>query len=542
MEEQIYIIKPWDNELPSSYSDRLGSYYASIATDEHKKDKGQFFTPQLIANFMSSFVKADNERLKILDPGCGIGILSASLAEAIILKYKNIRFIELVAFEIDLDILPYSEMSLEYLRSWLHKKNIDFTFFLCKNDFITHNSYILSGQNDAKEKYDIVISNPPYFKLKKDDKRIKVSQSIIHGQSNIYSIFLIISARLLKDNGQILLITPRSFCSGNYFRLFREIFFSLIELKTVHLFNSRKDAFKKDKVLQENLIIEGRKKNLVDSKQNDFPLKQIESQIEISSSQSAEDLPMRKVAKYDINKLINFDSFQKILHLPLNKTDEKIIKIFKNWRGSLRIYGLEISTGPVVDFRTTEKIKISKSKNVVPLFWLHNVEAMSINWPMNDGYRGKSKGQYIIADEISKSKLVRNRNYVLLRRFSTKEDNKRLIAAPYLKQFGSNKEFIGIENHLNYIYNKNNELEPDIVVGLSALFNSKIFDLYFRTFNGNINVSATELRDFPLPDFNLIIKLGKKIESAIGLKKEYDIDQLVSEVFKLKIDLSKVYG
>ncbi|MNR04937.1 hypothetical protein D3C85_1209350 [compost metagenome] len=151
------------------------------------------------------------------------------------------------------------------------------------------------------------------------------------------------------------------------------------------------------------------------------------------------------------------------------------------------------------------------------------------------------KGQHIIVDDMSISRLVENRNCVLLRRFSTKEDNRRLIAAPYLKQFSSDKEFIGIENHLNYIYHKEKALTTAVVLGLAAILNSRIFDLYFRTFNGNINVSATELRDFPLPDFNLIQAIGKRVEISMQTKREYNIDELVSEVFNLKIDLSKVY-
>lgn len=540
MEEKLQIIKPFESELPSSYADRLGLLYASIVTDDHKKDNGQFFTPLSIANFMSSFGKTDKEKIKILDPGCGIGILSTALAEALLVNSKNLKIIELVAFETDTQILPYSELCLEYLRLWLSKQNIEFTFFLCKNDFILHNSSILNNHNNHLEEYDIVISNPPYFKLPKNDERIKIAQSVIYGQSNIYSIFLIISAKLLKENGQLLLITPRSFCSGSYFRVFRETFFSLVELKTIHLFNSRKSAFKKDNVLQENLIIEASRRRTVEKNQTSLSLS-FESQLTISSSETIEDINKRKINKYDISNLINFNSYQKILHLPLNKTDQKIIKIFKNWTGSLKLYGLEISTGPVVDFRTLEWIKLKPSKKTVPLFWLHNVDSMNLIWPRNNGNRGKIKGQHIILDKISTSRLVKNKNCILVRRFSTKDDNRRLIAAPYFKQFSTDKEFIGIENHLNYIYHKEQDLTSDVTLGLSALLNSKIFDLYFRTFNGNINVSATELRDFPLPDFNLIKTIGNKIENCIESNMEYNIDELVSEVFNLKIDLSKVY-
>jgi adenine-specific DNA-methyltransferase len=533
-------INPHPEELPSEYADRLGIYYTESVTEEYKKEVGQFFTPLIISRFMSKYSNDTNDRVKILDPGCGIGILSTTLIEEIISKNKNIKIIELVAFETDVDLLQYSEKCFEYLRIWLFEKGVEFTVFLCKNDFILHNSLILNNQYNTNEDYDIIISNPPYFKLPKGDVRTQIAKSVIYGQSNIYTIFLLISAKLLKPEGQLIFITPRSFCSGNYFRLFREIFFTLVDLKTIHIFNSRKDTFKRDNVLQENIIITAEKKI---SKLSSLKKQNItDYNTTISSSFGTGDINNVSIKEYKINELINFDSYQKILHLPSSAIDEEVIKIFKTWTGSLNQYNLEISTGPVVSFRCVDLISTIKDKHYVPLLWLHNIEAMKIIWPRNEGYRGKSKGQYIINNEDSLTKLVKNKNYVLLRRFSTKEDKRRLVASPYFATSYKEGVMIGIENHLNYIYHKKEELTPIQVIGIAALLNSQLFDLYFRTFNGNINVSATELRDFPLPDMKLIEILGTRIKKNQDNRRSYDIDHLVLEIFNLSIDLSTVYG
>lgn len=531
---QDFHILPLPKEAPSAYSERLGIYYASTVTNSHKKDIGQFFTPIEIAAFMASFATTEKESIRILDPGCGIGILSVSLIEQLVNSAEKIKRIELVVFEVDVNILPFAENCFEYLRIWLNERTIEFTIFLCKNDFILHNSQVLNNLENSNECYDIVISNPPYFKLPSDDERAVAAKSIIYGQTNIYTIFLLIAAKLLKEEGHLIFITPRSFCSGSYFRLFREIFFSVVNLKEIHLFNSRTAAFKKDKVLQENIIIKASKKSKRESVNAVS-----EKELIVSSSSGISDIEERRIKKYKYSSLINFDSYQKILHLPTSDTDEQIIKIFKTWTGSLNLYDLKISTGPVVDFRSVELIKFKQSKNTVPLIWLHNVESMNIAWPRNSGYKGKPKGQYIICDKSSLSRLVVNRNYVLVRRFSTKDDNRRLMAAPYFRRKNSNVKMIGIENHLNYIYGKKKELTADQTTGLAAILNSRLFDLYFRTFNGNINVSATELRDFPLPNFQLIQLLGQKIRRT---KASFDIDALVTETFNLSLDLSQVYG
>ncbi len=533
---------PLIGEDPSEYADRLGVFYASKITDEHKKDLGQYFTPLPVAKFMANFCNVEKEQIKILDPGCGVGILSAALAEALVFNSTYIKKIELVVFETDLNLLPLAESCFKYLGFWLNRKGIEFTFFLCKNDFILHNSLVLSNQEDTYETYDIIISNPPYFKLPKNDERAIAARSVIYGQTNIYTVFLLIAAKLLNENAQLIFITPRSFCSGNYFRLFREIFFSVIDLKKIHLFDSRKAAFKRDKILQENIIIEAIKKKRIEPGQFALTYIDNEGEIELSSSVGIEDINERRTKRYKSRSLINFESYQKILHLPSSELDEQVIQIFKTWTGSLKLYDLEISTGKVVDFRSRNMIRYRKYKNAVPLLWLHNVEAMNFIWPYAKVYKGKSKGQFIVEDESSLSRLVENKNYVLLRRFSTKDDNRRLIAAPYNRSTFPGIGMIGIENHLNYIYHKNDELTIEQTIGLAAILNSHLFDLYFRTFNGNINVSATELRDFPLPSFQLIQLLGKRISGFIQHKVSYDIENLVLETFNLNINLSKIYG
>lgn len=531
-------LQPQINETPTSFADRLGVYYASRAKQSDKKEKGQFFTPKEIAYFMASFSSVNKKNnIKILDPGCGIGILSTAVIEKLVLSKNKINTIELVVFENDVDIIQFAEICFDYLRQWLKDRNIDFKIFLCKNDFILHNSQVLNDHKNSVEEYDMVISNPPYFKINSNDERAITARSVIYGQTNIYTIFLLIAAKLLKAEGELIFLTPRSFCSGNYYKLFREIFFSIINLKEIHLFNSRTAAFKKDKVLQENIILKAKKR-----KKNDLNTININGEIVISSSTGIVDINERRIRKYNLSNLLNWGSNQKILHLPTSDTDEEIIKIFKTWTGSLKLYNLEISTGPVVDFRSKDMIKFKKYRNTVPLIWLHNVESMKFNWPISSINRGKGKGQYIVNHEISFSRLLKNKNYIFVRRFSAKGDKRRLIAAPYFKSFAPKFPLIGLENHLNYIYQRKGELNTQLIFGISALLNSKLFDLYFRTFNGNINVSATELRDFPLPNYELILSLGLKIRKIIESNYEYDIDTLVSETFNLSIDLSKEYG
>ncbi|MFZ6023533.1 MAG: Eco57I restriction-modification methylase domain-containing protein [Bacteroidota bacterium] len=519
-------IKPLANELPSHFADRVGQVYAKSVTTQHKKDNGQFFTPTEIAHFMASLVRQTQDKLKILDPGCGTAILSSSLIEKLVKRNDSLKEIELVVYETDKDILPYTQATLDYLSKWLKKNKIKFKATLDTNDFVLENKecFEQSATLFFKPKnaiYDIVIANPPYFKIPKEDKRATVAKSIVWGQPNIYSIFMMVAAKLLKNNGELIFITPRSFASGNYFRAFREAIFKEIETEQIHLFGSRTDTFDRDDVLQETLILKGIKQKL----NGHLPT------IVVTHSNGVRDIENYTEKIYKTSELIDFNSKEKIIHLPTNETDDKVIKLFKSWTGSLKHYDIQISTGPVVSFRATQYLYEQYENGkvfLVPLYQLINTAKMRFEWPVSK----KNKPQYIQLCEETKSLLLPNKNYIFLRRFSTKDDKSRLVATPYFVDI-TQAEFIGVENHLNYIYRPKGHLDRNEILGLSALLNSNLFDTYFRTFNGNINVSATELREMPLPPLNEIKKIGDELIVANDFSEKY-AGSVVDEFYNIE--------
>lgn len=520
-------IQPIINELPSHFADRLGIYYSSIVNKEHKKEKGQFFTPREIASLMGSFAKSSAASLRILDPGCGTAILTCAIIEHL-LANSNLKSIELVVYETDNDLIPLSKKSLEYLKEWLQIKKIVFNYSLNSDDFVLENANCLSENIDLfskkAEPFDIIISNPPYFKLSIDDKRAIAAKTVVNGHPNIYAIFMAISAKLLKENGEIIFITPRSYASGSYFKLFREYFFKIIEIDNVHLFVSRKDTFNRDKVLQETVIIKGKRKEKNNPNHN----------VIVTSSQGLKDILTPELKTFKQKVLIDLSSNEKILYLPTNDFEESILDIFKNWNGNLNKYNIQISTGPVVGFRSKEYIQENYQNGTVflaPLFWLHNVKQMILEWPLPK----PEKGQYIRIENESKSVLIPNKNYILLRRFSSKDDKSRLIAAPYFCNF-IKSEFIGVENKVNYIYRPKGHLDRNEILGLCALLNSTLFDSFFRIFNGNVNVSATELREIPLPALETIKEIGNNIILSNDFSVE-KTNRIVIEQFELSTSL-----
>ena len=518
-------IAPEHRELPSHYADRLGMHYSDTVHQDHKKHHGQFFTPKAIASLMGQLAECSNTHIRILDPGCGTAILTCSLIESLLERHQRIGSISLTAYETDKELIPYTQQSLNYLKAWLAHYKVIFEFDLRSKDFVLDQASCLNDGytlfQPSIELFDIVISNPPYFKLSIDDKRAVATKAIVNGHPNIYSAFMAISAKLLKENGQLIFITPRSYASGGYFKLFREYFFRIIEIDKVHLFVSRKDTFTRDNVLQETVIVKGRRVGSINPGHK----------VVVQSSYGLKDIdnPMKKV--FPQKELIDIHSSEKILYLPTSDADENVLNLVKGWNGNLSKYNIHISTGPVVAFRAWDYIVEADNTNGValaPLFWLHNVKPMVLEWPILK----PDKGQHICIQQETRSVLIPNKNYILLRRFSSKDDKSRLIAAPYFCNY-LNAPFIGVENKVNYIYRKGGHLDRNEVVGLCALLNSLLFDTYFRIFNGNVNVSATELREMKLPELDEIKMIGERIILSNDFSAEH-ANAIVNEFFNLE--------
>ena len=521
---------PNEGELPTAYADRVGRWYASWTPSERKKSFGQYLTPVETAHFMSELFEPRSQELRILDPGAGTGVLSCALLETLAAHSRNLS-IELEAYESDLDLVEYLKECLSYASRWLETQGTSLRFNICTDDFvITHSEALkqepqLFSDHDGKG-FDLVISNPPYFKIPKSDPRAKASAIVVHGQPNIYMLFMAVSASLLKQGGQMIFITPRSYAAGPYFRRFREFFFSTMQPKAIHLFGSRTQTFERDEVLQENAILYAQRDDSWSRRSED-------GRVQVSQSAGVRDLFQASMRHVPLRDVLDLQSKDKMLKIPVAEREDEVARVVNSWEGSLHSYGLEISTGPVVPFRAAPLIYSSGEVPTThaPLIWMQHVTQMRIQWP-KDSLR---KEQYIIVNDTSFPLLVPTKNYVLLRRFSAKEERRRLVAAPFLEK-NMNSQFIGLENHLNYIYRPKGKLSEEEANGIAALLNSEILDSYFRIFNGNTQVSATELRRMPLPALRLIREIGKQVIKSI------DSQEQIEEIVRHALDLDSKLG
>lgn len=453
--------------------------YNQLKGNEHKKNFGQFFTDINIAKFMTSLANINEElrEIDILDCGSGNGILSISLLERLDTLKLSLN-VNLHLYEIDQDIIDSLRSNIEVIQS--HLKNIELSFSIHQENFIVKN---------IKEKFDFIISNPPYFKLNKSSAEAVKMSYVVHGQPNIYMLFMAKSIELLKDTGEMIFITPRSFTSGSYFKSFRRFFLDNANFEQIHIFNTRTKHFKSESILQETIITKIVKRQL--------------DKVIISSSEDSGFNDYNEM-KVENNLILDAHEPECVIKLPLDQYDINILKTFHRSTQTLQSLGYIVSTGKVVTFRSKELITNEHTKNTVPLIWMNNFKNKQLEHPLDFG-----KEQYISTD--NQSLLIDKSNYIIIKRFSSKEQKKR-INIGYIFKDKIEYAQIGLENHLNYLYRKDDEMSKKELMILGDFLDSELTDKYFRISNGNTQVNATELMNLPIPDdIYKELKLCKKI-------------------------------
>ncbi len=472
----------------------LQEQHQAGSTRSHSKAHGQFFTPPSVAAFMASLLGVPPRNFRVLDPGTGSGILSAAVCDYVV-RLKSPRVVHLELYETEPSVLPLLVECLERCKREMRRAGHTLTVELHVEDFILSaapQAALFSGRPTGL--FDAVIMNPPYFKIGKDSPYAKALAGVVHGQPNIYALFMALGADLLKPGGKLVAITPRSYCNGPYFREFRRWFFGCMSLEHVHLFGSRTDTFRHAKVLQESVVTLTRKGSQTK-----------EISITTSAGQQLPARPQHRTLPAD--HVLDDRAGDMVLRIPEDPRDSDVITLVESWPFRFRDIGLRVSTGPVVAFRARPFLLSKMNGSTVPLLSVHNVRAFETRWPVDKG----TKPTAFLVDPESEPLLLSSKNYVLLRRFTAKEEHRRLVASSLLRR-DAVKPMVALENHLNYVYHAERELTEDECLGLTALFNSALLDRYFRAISGNTQVNATELRTMPLPALDKIARIGKKIQ------------------------------
>ncbi len=450
--------------------------YENRTSIEDRKKNSQYFTPYLIGKYMTDIITniAFKKTIHVLEPSGGTGKLIISFLLTII--DLNIERVVVDIFEIDCGLIPILNDGLSLVKKMYDQKEKQLIINVkCKN-FLTV---------DINKKYDIIIGNPPYKKIRKDAVESIKNVELVYGQPNVYGLFIGRGMNLLKENGQLVYLVPRSIFNGKYFGKLRKILYEGYSLSFIHSFESRSKVIN-DEILQEIVIIKIEKRTI--------------DNISINHSLGIEDIDMKLC--FEVDKSIIWDKYSSKIRLPINSKDVALIQKMNSLKYRLSDLEWRFKTGPVVDFRLKEYISYEQGAgDYLPLIWCVNFGNSRISWPIL-----KTKFPQYIAVDAPNSNLLMRGDYLLVKRFSSKEEDK-CLKPNIISSSSLNFAKFGIENHINYL--RVEEQDKKYIKGLFILLNSSYYNQYFTIINGTTQINVSDLNELPMLEKKHIENIGK---------------------------------
>jgi adenine-specific DNA-methyltransferase len=471
-------------------------------TESKKKSQfGQFLTSGKTAAFMASMFPSANGNCQLLDAGAGIGSLCAAFLDRQMYKQSyrataqqenrsqpgifDFQQIKIDAFEIDDVLLPHLAATLAK-----YNDNPDIISTIHSTDFIHAATDWLSGNLFATPlpAYTHAILNPPYKKINSNSAHRLALRRIGIETVNLYSAFVALAVALAAPSGQIVAIIPRSFCNGPYYRPFRDFILERAAIHHIHLFQSRSKAFKDDNVLQENIIIRlerGGKQGLVT--------------ISTSIDDTFIDITTHE---HPFEQIVFPEDSERFIHVPTSAPSNQEVSAIIHY--SLADLGIKVSTGPVVDFRLKEYLCDMPATGTVPLLYPVHFKSSGTIWPVI----GTKKPNAIQRNIDTEKWLYPIGFYCVVRRFSSKEEKRRIVASVVDPVTFYDALMLGFENHLNLFHENKHGLPEALAHGLTMFLNSTDVDEHFRRFSGHTQVNATDLKMMKYPSRETLIELG----------------------------------
>lgn len=170
------------------------------------KKLGAFYTPEKLARWITNTVINSSAGMSILEPSCGDGIFIQEISRMPNCSKHNITAIEIEEATIKQAIK--NNNSIQNIK-WI---NQDFLFW------------------NTKEKFDLIIGNPPYISKKYISKKQSQQCKEIHLAnlladreiSNIWTAFVIKSIALLSEEGIISFVLPAELLQVKYAKEIRK--------------------------------------------------------------------------------------------------------------------------------------------------------------------------------------------------------------------------------------------------------------------------------------------------------------------------------
>ena len=383
------------------------------ALRKRQEELGQFLTAAPVAAFMASMFGPLPSAVRLLDAGAGAGALTAAFVLRLCERNTGVRAVKATLYELDPEILDALSATMRECQHRCTEVGIRFTFTIHSGDFIQEMSARIAGDlfGTLPPAFDAAIANPPYRKISTDSAERRALHSVGVETSNLYTGFIALIQRLLVPGGQLVGITPRSFCNGPYFRPFREDFLNHLELRRLHVYESRQAAFRDDSVLQENIVFHA-------VKGRNQPREMV---ISSSSGEHGDEITE---TIFPFAEIVHPHDAEKFIHIPSTASHAAAKETMDGLSSSLASLGVTVSTGRVVDFRVKGALRKEPERGTVPLIYPCHFNGGTVHWPKLNA----RKPNAILDNDATRPWLVPAGVYLLTKRFTSKDDRHQRIA------------------------------------------------------------------------------------------------------------------
>lgn len=458
---------------------QIGLTYTGMLPPEHRATYGIFYTPPILTARLIDQVSAagiDWSKCRVLDPACGGGAFLVPIAQRIITEQKGCSP-KLLMQSIGNRLRGYE---IDPFGAWLTQVTLDAVVLpvsrvagRCLPVMVTVCDSLRHGP--PKDRFDLVIGNPPYGRAKLDTETRDRYKRSLYGHANLYGLFTDLALRHTKLGGLIAYVTPTSFLAGVYFKNLRALLGRSAPPLSIDFVTVRKGMF--DDVLQETALATYRRG--ADS----TPM----TVSEISPGKDGLIVQETGVVESPADPSLPW-------LLPRTAQQGPLVKRLIHMPHRLADWGYAVSTGPLVWNRFKSQLAHRPGSKRLPLIW---AEAITTDGRFVFRAEKRNHAPYF---ELKPDDgwLVTTKPCVLLQRTTAKEQSRRLIAAALPAEFLETHGGVVIENHINMIrpITEIPEVSADV---LGAFINSDAADRAFRCVSGSVAVSAYELESLPIP-------------------------------------------
>ena len=264
------------------------------------------------------------------------------------------------------------------------------------------------------------------------------------------------------------------------------------------MFVSRNKVFDKEDVLQETIIIKVRKTHI-------SPV-----QVMITSSKSNKDFGELTSLTVPYELVVSGEDYY--VYLVTGDEEVAVLKRLRKFNQTLPEIGVKMKTGLTIDFRNRDILRDKEEEGAIPLFYSQHIKQGKVKFPV------QKECEYVVTER--RGLMQDNKNYLFVKRFTAKEEPRRLQCGIYLAKNYPQYTKISTQNKINFIDGILGEMSESVVYGLYVLFNSTLYDEYYRILNGSTQVNSTEINSMPVPDMESIQEMGRKLMKTKDLSEK----------------------